>query len=138
MRGSPVNRQQFEALIAQEIEQTIAGLLPNDAQIGRIPSARLRSALEKIAQRTETAARDYYLSNLRTVDDLAAEFGISKRRAQTIAQRHHARWGKGMKIGGSYVFSADEIATMRPADKGRPSKAEQAAADAEAQALAGE
>lgn len=131
-----MDRQQLDALIAQEIEQTIAALLPHDAGAGRISSARLRSALEKVTARTETAARDYYLSNLRTVDDLAAEFGISKRRAQTIAQRHHARWGKGMKIGGTYVFSADEIATMRPASKGRPSKAQQAAADAEAADLA--
>lgn len=133
-----MNREQFDALIAQEIAQTIAALLPHDAEIGRISSACLRSALENVTARTEAAARDFYLSNLRTVDDLAAEYGISKRRAQTIAQRHHARYGKGMKIGGSYVFSADEIATMRPADRGRPSKAEQTAADAKAQALAGE
>lgn len=123
-----MNRQQFEALIAQEIDRTVDALLPRDAAAGRIQSEILRLALQKLTQRTETAARTYYLANLRTVDDLAAEYGISRRRAQTIAQRHHARWGKGMKIGGTYVFSADEIETMRPADRGRPSKAQQAAA----------
>lgn len=122
-----MNRQSLETYIAGEIDAAIAGLLPHDAPAGRITSISLRSAMQHLASATETAARTYYLSNLRTVDDLAAEFGISRRRAQAIAKIHHDRYGKGAMIGGSYIFSADEIATMRPASKGRPRKAQPAA-----------
>jgi hypothetical protein len=108
-------------MIDQEIEQAIETHLPHGG--GPMTAVRLRTALRTIAQRTETAARAYYLGNLRTVDDLAASFGVSRRRAQAIAKQHHDRWGKGMQIGGTYIFSEDEIKSMRPAESaGRPRK----------------
>ncbi len=71
--------------------------------------------------RQQLAARTYYLGNLRTVDDMAEQFGVSRRRAQAIAKEHHERWGRGMKVGGTYIFSEDEIESMRPAaHSGRP------------------
>lgn len=115
-----MDRATFDTMIEQEIDQTVETFLPHGA--GTMTDVRLRAALTTIAKRTEVAARAYYLGNLRTVDDLAARYGISRRRAQAIAKQQHERWGKGMKIGGSYIFGDDELATMEPGEPGRPPK----------------
>ena len=82
-----MNRETFEQILAQDIEQAVEAFLPNGA--GQMTAVRLRTALRTIAQRAETAAREYYLSNLRTVDDLSAAYGVSRRRAQAIAKAQH-------------------------------------------------
>ena len=115
-----MDRATLDQLIAGYIDREVETYLPNGA--GSMTEARLRRALETVAQRVESDARAYYLGNLRTVDDLAARYGISKRRAQAIAKSQHERWGKGMKIGGTYVFSEDELMTMEPGEPGRPPK----------------
>lgn len=114
-----MDRQALDQLINQEIEQAVETFLPHGA--GQMTAVRLRTALRTIAQRSETAARAYYLGNLRTVDDMAAVYGVSRRRAQAIAKHHHERWGRGMRVGNAYIFSEDEIESMRPAPaRGRP------------------
>lgn len=116
-----MDRNTFDQMIEQDIDQAVETFLPHGA--GTMTDVRLRTALTNIAKRTETAARAYYLGNLRTVDDMAEQFGVSRRRAQAIAKDHHERWGKGMKVGGTYIFSEDEIESMRPAPhSGRPSQ----------------
>lgn len=116
-----MDRNTFDQMIDQDIEQTIETYLPHGG--GQMTALRLRTALRTIAQRAETAARAYYLGNLRTVDDLAAEYGVSRRRAQAIAKQQHERWGRGMRIGNAYIFSEDEMESMRPAPTpGRPRK----------------
>lgn len=117
-----MDKTTFDAIIKLEIAQAIETFLPHGA--GQMTAARLRTALQTIAKRTESAARAYYLGNLRTVDDLADQFGVSRRRAQAIAKHQHERWGKGMRVGNAYIFAEDEIEGMRPAStRGRPRKA---------------
>ena len=114
-----MDRNTFEQMIEQEIDRAVETHLPHG--VGQMTAVRLRTALRIIAQRAETAARAYYLGNLRTVDDMAAQFGVSRRRAQAIAKAQHERWGRGMRVGNAYVFSEDEIESMRPAPtRGRP------------------
>ena len=116
-----MNRETLDAMIAQAIEQAVETHLPHGA--GQMTAVRLRTALQTVAKRTETAARAYYLDNLLTVDNLAAQWGVSRRRAQAIAKQQHERWGKGMRVGNAYIFSADEAEGMRPAESaGRPRK----------------
>lgn len=114
-----MNRDTLDQMIQQDIDQTVETFLPRGG--GTMTDVRLRTALTNVARRVETAARAYYLGNLRTVDDMAEQFGVSRRRAQAIAKQHHDRWGRGMKVGGAYIFSEDEIESMRPAEhSGRP------------------
>ena len=116
-----MDKATLDQIIEQEIAQAVETHLPHGA--GQMTAVRLRTALATIAQRTEAAARAYYLSSLRTVDDMAAVYGVSRRRAQAIAKQQHERWGKGMRVGNAYIFSADEIESMRPAESaGRPRK----------------
>lgn len=116
-----MDRPTFEQMIEQEIAQAVETHLPHGA--GQMTAVRLRTALQTISQRTEAAARAYYLGNLRTVDDMAAEYGVSRRRAQAIAKQQHERWGRGMRVGNAYIFSADELDSMRPTGAGRPRNA---------------
>lgn len=115
-----MDRATFEAMIAQDIADVVQTHLPHGA--GQMTETRLRTALTNIAKRAETYARAYYLGNLRTVDDMAALFGVSRRRAQAIAKEHYSRWGRGMMVGNTYIFSEDELESMRPGDRGRPAK----------------
>jgi len=115
-----MDRQTLDAMIVSDIDREVETYLPHGA--GPMTEARLRRALETIAQRVESNARAYYLGNLRTVDDLAARYNISRRRAQAIAKSQHERWGKGMMVGGTYIFSDDELDTMQPGEPGRPPK----------------
>ena len=116
-----MDKATLDQIIEQEIAQAVETFLPHGA--GQMTAVRLRTALRTIAQRAESAARTYYLGNLRTVDDMATEYGVSRRRAQAIAKHQHERWGKGMRVGNAYIFSADEIDSMRPAESaGRPRK----------------
>lgn len=91
---------------------------------GKLSPSRLDHALTVLAQRVEAAARDYTLSNLRTVDDLAAEFGVNRSRIRALAQERHERFGVGMKFGNSWLWTAEEVEQMRPGPPGRPRKEE--------------
>lgn len=110
-----MTRDQLDQLIAQAIAEA-----KETVGEGRISPTRLANALTKLAQRVESATRDYTLTNLRTVDDLAEEFGVSVQRIRAIAQHRHERFGVGMKLGKSWLWSAEEIDVMRPDVTRRP------------------
>lgn len=109
-----------------DLDQAVAAAVAEAAETiggGPPPPTRLHHALTVLAQRVEAAARDYELSNLRTVDDLAAEFGVSVQRIRALAAARHAQFGVGMKFGRSWLWSVSEIDAMRPAlTAGRPRK----------------
>lgn len=112
-----MNRETYDAMIAQaiaEAEETIGE--------GRPSPTRLHHALTVLAQRAASATRSYELLNLRTVDDLADEFGVSVQRIRALAKQRHDQFGVGMKFGKSWLWRADEIEAMRPAASGRPRK----------------
>lgn len=109
-----------ENMISDEIQKMIAAFLPNGA--GTMTEIRLKTALEKVGQVAFTTGKLYALTNLKTSEDLAVEFGVSLRRVQALAQERHQRFGVGMQIKGKnpWLFSADEIENMRPGKTGRP------------------
>lgn len=117
-----MNRDQFDQLIASAIAEAEESLGE-----GRPSPTRLHHALSVLAQRVASATRSYELLNLRTVDDLAEEFGVTRQRIRALAKQRHERFGVGMKFGKSWLWSADEIETMRPAVSGRPRKTQPAA-----------
>lgn len=103
-----MNRDQFDAAVAAaiaEAKETIGE--------GRPSPARLDHALSVLAQRIESAARDYHLLGLRTVPELAEEWNVDLRSLQQRAQRRHERYGIGRLIGTTWVLAADEIETLR-------------------------
>lgn len=117
-----MNREAFDQLNQQAIDEVVDRLLPNGA--GTVTESRLRQALDVLSQRIATNTRAYELLGIRTSDELAAEWGVSRRRVQAFITTLHERWGVGRKIGGVWCLSADEAATHRPAEKaGRPARA---------------
>lgn len=110
-----MNRSDYEQMVASAIAEATETIGE-----GQPSPARLRHALTVLVQRVESATRSYELLNLRTVDDLAAEFGLSPRRIRALAVTRHERYGIGMKIGTTWLWSASEIERMRPGAPGRP------------------
>lgn len=51
-----------------------------------------------------------------------SEFGVSVQRIRALAKQRHDQFGVGMKFGKSWLWSADEIESMRPYAPGRPRK----------------
>jgi hypothetical protein len=67
----------------------------------------------------------YALENLLTIEDIAEQFQISKRRAREIATSRHARFGIGRKIPGKrgqWLFLPDDFEILAPIEKHRKKK----------------
>ncbi len=113
-----MNRETCDQMNASEIDNAIERIIPHGA--GTVTEPRLRQALNVLAQRIASNTRAYELLNIRTAEELAEEWGVSRRRAQAFIATLHERWGVGRKIGNMWCLSADEVATHRPAKPGRP------------------
>ena len=98
-------------MTAKQYEQAVATAIDN-AVVGRgqIPTpAPAEHVLTTLATIVARLSRDYHLFNLRTLPDLAAEWGMDIRALQLRAQRRHERFGAGMMVSGTWLFAADEI-----------------------------
>lgn len=119
-----MDKQSYESLINQEIANTIGRLLPHGGG-ATITETRLRTALDALAIRIANHTRAYELLGIRTSDEMAEEWGVSKRRAQAHIALLNARFGVGRKVGRDWLLSADEAERHPPrTTAGRPPKAE--------------
>lgn len=117
-----MNKQSYESLIEQEIQNTVDRLMPHGGG-ATITEHRLRSALDVLAQRIASHARAYELLGIRSSDELAEEWGVTKRRVQAHIAGLHERFGVGRKFGGIWCLSAEEAERHRPGPRGRPKNA---------------
>ena len=113
-----MDKRTYDALIEQSITDAIGELLPRGA--GPISEVRLRSTLTKLAQRVANHTRAYELLGIRTSEELAEEWNVSKRGVQKRIEAAHARFGVGRKIGRDWVLSAAEVEQYAPPPPGRP------------------
>lgn len=117
-----MNRDTYEQLNQQAIDATVDRLLPNGGG-GAVSESRLRQALAVLVQQVGSNTRAYELLGIRTSEELAEEWRVSRRRAQAFIAHLHDRWGVGRKIGNVWCLSAQEAETHRPAlSAGRPRK----------------
>ncbi len=116
-----MDKESYESLIAQHIQDAIANLLPH-GNGANITESRLRAALGVLAERIASDTGSYELMNLKDSEELASIWGVSKRRVQTFVKEQNARWGVGRKVGRDWLLSADESERYRPAEPGRPRK----------------
>lgn len=114
-----MDKQQYDQAIQQEIADALTTLIPHGGG-ATVTEVRLRSALAKLAQRVANYTRDYELMSIRTSEELAAEWNVSKRTAQMRIALAHERWGVGRKIGRDWVLSAAEVEQYAPPPAGRP------------------
>lgn len=82
-------------------------------------NAHLRAMLEIIAIHSYGEGRHDALAGLMTVEQVAEEFGVSRRRANAIIQYHHERFGTGQRFNSSWLVHRDELDAMRPDEKYR-------------------
>lgn len=118
-----MNRETYDAMNEQDIDSTVERLIPHGA--GSVTEPRLRQALTVLTQRIASNTRAYELLGIRTAEELSEEWGVSRRRAQAYIATMHDRWGVGRKIGNTWCLSAEEAATHRPAQPGRPRRKEE-------------
>lgn len=78
-----------------------------------------RNMLEIIAEYAYAEGRHDALAGLMTVEQVAEEFGVSRRRASAIIQHHHERFGLGRRFNSSWLVHRDELESMRPDPKYR-------------------
>lgn len=116
-----MNAEQYQSLVQSEIQSTIDRLMPHGGDAA-ITEHRLRSALDVLAQRIANHTRAYELLGIRSSDELAAEWNVTKRRVQAHIAKLHERFGVGRKIGRDWFLSAAEAESHRPGQVGRPQK----------------
>lgn len=91
--------------------------------------ARVRHALETVAAAARADGREQALLSLRTIDDAAQTWGVSRQRAHIYVSALHERFGVGMRVGArSWLLTQGEIDAHPPARPGRPRKTNSAAA----------
>lgn len=117
-----MDRETYDQMNVNEIDSAVEHIIPHGA--GTVTEPRLRQALTVLTQRIASNTRAYELLGIRTAEELANEWGVSRRRAQAYIATLHDPWGVGRKIGNTWCRSAEEAATHRPAQPGRPRKAE--------------
>ena len=112
-----MTRADYDALLAAAVDEAAAAIIRD----GRAPSvAGTLHALQRLAQRVANYSRDYTLLNLRTVEQVAAELDVSPRTIRQTAAARHAQYGIGAKVGGAWLFTADEVEALRPRWKPQP------------------
>lgn len=105
-------------IVTQKIADTLDAFLPHGA--GTMTALRLQTALAGVAHVAYREGKHDALMGLKTAEQLAEEFSVSPRRMRAIIVAQHDRWATGMKIGSTWVVSADEIESVRPGPIGRP------------------
>lgn len=105
-------RRDAEGFI-RDAHQAYAGGKINGQTLG----TEIRAA-RSFADAVEPADRN---AHLRTIPQLAAEWGVSIRRAQAHVKYLHAKYGAGRKLGNAWVLTDVEAVEHKPADgPGRP------------------
>ncbi len=92
-----MDKSTCDQMNATEIDNAIERIIPHGA--GTVTEPRLRQALTVLAQRIASNTRAYELLGIRTAEELADEWNVSRRRAQAFIATLHERWGVGRKIG---------------------------------------
>jgi hypothetical protein len=114
-----MDRDAYNALLQNELDEAVARLIGDAPQLAR-HKTRLRTALTAFQQRTATHTRAFELLNLKTAEELAAEWNVSVRRAVAIISHRHDRFGIGRKFGRTWVLSAEERESIRIDTSRRP------------------
>lgn len=105
-------------MINESIQAQIEALVASFA--GSVSDVRLHHALETMAQHAYKEGKKDALMGLMSVDDVAAELGVSRRRANALIQNRHERFGVGMQIGkNTWVIHRDELESLKPDEKHR-------------------
>jgi hypothetical protein len=116
-----MDRETYNHLNQAEIDRAVEQLIPDGA--GVVTDLRLRAALKVLVGSVASNTRAYELLGIKASEELAEEWGVSRRRTQKFIADLHERWGVGRKIGNVWCLSAAEAETHRPAQTGRPKKA---------------
>lgn len=85
---------------------------------------RVSYELEQLTHKTEVATRNNVLMGLRSSQQVADFYRVSRQSINTRADRLRKEYGSfGWEVGrGWWVFTPDEVEQLRPGPPGRPKK----------------
>lgn len=106
-----MNKTAYDDMNTRELEQAI-DLLQQQFPALTGSEVRLRSILKPLIQRVASNTRAYELLGIKTAEDMALVWRVSLRRAQAIIANRHERFGTGMRIGKTWVLSAEEAESI--------------------------
>ncbi len=109
-----MDRHTFELTVNREIQHALDELLPLHVSAGSVSRHLLQQQFQVVSERVRTAARDYYLESLRTVDEVADELGVTAEHMRELAYQRYINYGMGRKFGDTWVWTPDEVDIVRP------------------------
>lgn len=112
-----MDKDSCQQLIEAEVQKAMDSMFPHGA--GSAPHTRVQHWLETVAQYAFNYGRSYALLNLLTVEDVAEQLGVTRRRASEIIRNRHKRFGVGMRFGSSWLIHSDELPQLEPDEKYR-------------------
>lgn len=115
-----MDKSRHQQVIDARIQALVESLLPNGS--GLMSAHRLETALRNVADVAFREGENYALLSLMTVEQVAAELGISERRVRAIAKIRHDQLGIGWRVPGTntWLFRPEEVELLRPGRPGRP------------------
>jgi hypothetical protein len=114
-----MNREQAEELVQREVGRQLDALFPHGE--GQVNRRRVERALQQVAARAFEQGRQYALTSLLSTDDIADQWGVSRRRVRAVCKREHERHGVGWQTPrGEWLLTPEESERIAPGDPGRP------------------
>jgi hypothetical protein len=110
----------YKQLIEKQIQKAIKTMFDD---LDRQPDRRdVQYYFERATKSAFQMGQSYALENLLTIEDIAKQFQITKRRAREVAKSRHARFGIGRKIPGKrgqWLFLPGDLDILAPIEKHR-------------------
>jgi len=100
-----MNRATYNQLIADAKAEALFALTNPSPQ-------RIQHVLDTLAQRVAAATRDFHLSNLMGIEELAAHLGTTDSAVRRLLIRRNAESPIGLKTGRAWIVDIDELPAL--------------------------
>lgn len=115
-------RETLDQMVQSEIDSAVETLLKG-REVATVSAGSARSVFARAVQRIRAYERDSVLLGLMSTEDVAAHYGVTRRRIQAkvrwLRQRGHP---VGWQIPGTraWLFTRQELPNLAPLPAGRP------------------
>jgi len=101
-----MNRATYNQLIADAKAEALFALGPSPSP------QRVQHVLDTLAQRVAAATRDFHLTNLMGIEELATHLGTTDSAVRRLLIRRNAESPLGLKTGRAWIVDIDELPAL--------------------------